>query len=652
MAPCPAPDTSKMVSILLLASLAISIASCTAHNGAHSLRLPIRRQESWSIETRDDPGYGPNPLRANITQRRDLSPYTLELAIGTPPQVIYTALDVFSDSLWLNPDCHASISPETCCANGKYDPNISTTARPKDCSYPWEFSAPYGSVSGCNIEDNVQFAGVNLGIIQVGIANKSWGLTAGRFGLGFGCHPASDITLLDVLKIEGLITTRQFSIALGGTNSPTNDPDNSAVLGEGELLFSGVNTGKYAGELQKMRSHSSGEGDSRFYVNLLSIGLSDPRNCRLLEVTLPQTRAFFDFGTVLSYLPRAFLDDVSDFFPDSLYNSTEGVYEVPCYHRTQDASIDFYFDGVAISVPMRDFILEMNETCYLGVTENQSNDEIILGQSFLKGAYTAFDADNETIYMAQYENCGNLIIEWDPNSTQQEGLCASKPYHFTLDEMLNDFSAVRGRDVLNSGYCPPEPYESVGVAYFNEFLSNPSKFFRVLHKAPSNPHKDSFKAPPNPPNPHKDSFEELKKSHRNNTGRWTPKPTISATGTSSAELSTLTSIAASGSKRPSQTPRPGGGTHSHAIRASAEKTVTVTVGVVTSTVFMPSPITVPVTCHCPVEGTVTHLASLSSSPSSCRATTEYRTLTITKSHCSKAKHTTTETPSKTAARGR
>ncbi|KAJ2983039.1 hypothetical protein NUW58_g6321 [Xylaria curta] len=387
-----------MIFVYLLACIATATAGDTTRHGTRSLRLPIRRSPS-TLETRDGSGYGYHPLRANVTQKNYLSPYTVELAVGTPPQLVYPAIDIFANNLWLNPDCGTSISFEACCANGKFNPSASTTASQLDCSQPWQFSTLNSGATGCYIDDYVQFAGTELGYTHFGIANQSWGETAGRLGLGFGCRGEGDLSIVDQLKSQGLIATRQFSIALGSANPSAGISDNAANVGLGELLFSGLNTRKYAGELRQLYSHPGPQGDARFYVTLTAIGFFDPSSCISVDASQTSSRAFFDFTTIVSYLPWEYMETLNGFFPDVTYNFTEGVYQVPCYHRSHEASIDFYFDALVISVPLRDFVLEVDELCYLGAVANVE-DEAILGQSFLRGAYTAFDLDEEIIYMA------------------------------------------------------------------------------------------------------------------------------------------------------------------------------------------------------------------------------------------------------------
>lgn len=83
----------------------------------------------------------------------------MQVAIGSPPQLVYSAIDLFTNKLWVDPDCFASISYKACFENGNYDPNVSATAGSEDCDLSWGFSTSYGYASGCSVLDEVQFAG-------------------------------------------------------------------------------------------------------------------------------------------------------------------------------------------------------------------------------------------------------------------------------------------------------------------------------------------------------------------------------------------------------------------------------------------------------------------------------------------------------------
>jgi len=64
------------------------------------------------------------------------------------------------------------------------------------------------------------------------------------------------------LKQKGLVTKRQFSIAIGSANDIEGTRED-ADAGLGELVFSGVNTGKFAGELRQVGAIPSTGHDPR-----------------------------------------------------------------------------------------------------------------------------------------------------------------------------------------------------------------------------------------------------------------------------------------------------------------------------------------------------------------------------------------------------
>ncbi|KAI0202691.1 aspartic peptidase domain-containing protein [Astrocystis sublimbata] len=467
-----------MLFIFLFAFIALGIATETVRSGHKSLRLPIKSSKLSTIGKRDDPGYEHHPLKVNATQGRYLSPYTVELSVGTPPQTVHTALDLFSNKIWLNPDCYDSLSYDACCANGKYEPDTSTSATELDCSHPWAIENPYSGATGCYVHDTIEFSGVQVGNVRIGIATASWGQTAGQLGLGFGGKGDVDISIVDVLKAHGLITSRQFSIALGSANPSATKDLNAANVGFGELLFSGINTRKYAGELRKLYAHPAPHGDSRFYVTMNAIGFFDPSNCLFLDRYEPASRAYFDYTTLFSYLPQEYIRALTGFFPSATFNKTEGVYQVPCYHRSHEASVDFYFDTATISVPLRDFVLQVDDACYLGAVAN-TEDEAILGQSFLRAAYTAFDLDANQIYMAQYENCGDSPMSWEDATADEEGQYLNQhPLYFYHVTYIHEAS-YNSHNSLNEPFN--KPLDNFNASISNTHLKAVDKSPQVLN---------------------------------------------------------------------------------------------------------------------------------------------------------------------------
>ncbi|KAI0406365.1 aspartic peptidase domain-containing protein [Xylaria palmicola] len=663
-----------MIFTLLLASLATGFASDETRDRAQSLQLPIRSSGSSAIEIRDDPGYGHQPLRANATQKSYLSPYTVELAVGTPPQRVHVAIDLFSSNLWVNPDCDASPFPEACCLNGNYDQNASTSATDLDCSDSWGFSTPYGSASGCYTVDDVRFAGAYLGYVQVGVANQSLWQTAGRLGLGFGCHGEGGLSVLDSLQSQGLIAKRQFSIALGSANPSAGTVDSAGDVGIGELLLSGINIRKYAGELRKLVSHPGGRGDDKYYVTLTSVGFLDLSNCTFIDTSLPTQRAFFDFTTIISVLPLNYIEAITAFFPDATYDATNETYRVPCHHRAHDASINFYFDTLVIHVPLRDFILEKDDICYLGIIRSVS-EEVVLGQSFLRAAYTAFDLDDEAIYMAQYENCGDqlsyylspfLFVDFNERECDSNKVLHGH-YHrdYALDESLDNYKTFNDPSGPLEHLNTPLLYalfENLHESIYTEFdafglLAEDDVLEHTQHGEDNILQEDEHVAVPD--------LRDERDSPRDGVLTLVIRRAINGPPVrrvvgirEPAQLGLLVEqrLLHAGQHEPLDAQADGdelvdadlaAGHHEsvvgdvHAdlspgvvidggVHAPADKTVTVTVGVLTSTVFMPSPITIPgTTCDCAGTEALPDETGASCEPTT--VITEYRTRTV--SHC-------------------
>ncbi|KAI0161581.1 aspartic peptidase domain-containing protein [Xylariaceae sp. FL1272] len=419
----------KMQSIIILASTALGIVSGTAHDGPRYLRLPLRSRNPQISASGEDPSKSTEfeTVFMSFTQKHVLSPYTVQIGIGTPIQYVELTIDAFSDSIWVNPTCSSSMEPKGCCENGNYNYTWSSTADPVDCSAePWVYSSDYGeTASGCTYIDYVNFAAADLGYMKIDVASESWGFSTGALGLGFGCRAGGEKTIIERIKARGYIDHLQFSVHLGSAiEFEVGRDDEVGEQSNGELMFSGIDTKKYTGELRHVPSHPSpDDNDTRYYLTLTAIGYTEWSSCNRYTYFPNSTHAALDYTQIISRLPGRLMAYLSEIFPDAEYNNDEGYWEVPCRHRDRDATVDFNFDTQRIAVPMHDFVLEYNGTCFLGAVATQDDQLGVLGLSFLRGAYVAFDIENEDIYLAQYQNCGEHILGWESSSPDQTGLC-------------------------------------------------------------------------------------------------------------------------------------------------------------------------------------------------------------------------------------
>lgn len=118
------------------------------------------------------------------------------------------------------------------------------------------------------------------------------------------------------------------------------------------------------------------------------------------------TAIVIDTGSSLSTLPSGV---VSSMVRD-LQGQTDkqGNVIVPCPSSgTTDNTFDFDFGGVTIRIPYSHFVIEAApRTCILGVQAGTSSGVMLLGDTFMRSAYVAFDQDNMQIGLAPYANCG------------------------------------------------------------------------------------------------------------------------------------------------------------------------------------------------------------------------------------------------------
>ncbi|KAI0439149.1 acid protease [Xylaria telfairii] len=340
--------------------------------------------------------------------------YLAELTIGTSTggsqQVIDVLIDTGSFELWVNPNCSASSIPDFCEAFGHYNPALSSTSQKVNND---GFSIKYGSgrVMGPYYKDDIYISGVRIQDQQFGVANSSELVWFGIMGLGHGQGNGfiNYPLVIDSLAAQGFTNTKLFSMDLGRQVSP------GAVI-TGEMTFGGVNTNSYAGMLKKVPTDPS---DPHYKITLNSLGHRAPganASTPFVDSSLPLP-LIVDSGTTLSMLPEPLVSKLAAQFPGAKSDGTGG-YRVDCAYQNQTGTVDFEFlttDGtVTINVAYSDFIWKTGGDCFLGAWFSDKIGTFILGDSFLRGAYVAFDQTNNALFMSNRLSCGdgesNLVV--------------------------------------------------------------------------------------------------------------------------------------------------------------------------------------------------------------------------------------------------
>ncbi|KAK6075754.1 Candidapepsin-3 [Seiridium cupressi] len=337
--------------------------------------------------------------------------FPVTVGTGSKSQVIQVLLDTGSYELWVDPNCAKSNVAEMCKSFGHYDPALSPTS--VDLEHGSEIRYGLGNTNISYFTDDIFIAGGRVQKQQFGVATDSEKVWFGIMGLGYGRkEPGSPGTLnyssvTDNLYDQKYTNSRLFGLELGSQGPPQ-------IAITGQIIFGGLDTNKFAGRLSKIPLDRT---DPHYRVTLSSISHRAPTSLTSTSIMSTPLSVIIDSGTTLSLLPQNIVESIASKFPGAVYDG-DGGYRVPCCHQSLPGSLDFNFGGVTITVPYSEFIWNSGfyngeEHCSLGAQwdttpdPNPKNNFVILGDTFIRAAYTVFDQDNHALYMANYVKCGS-----------------------------------------------------------------------------------------------------------------------------------------------------------------------------------------------------------------------------------------------------
>ncbi len=334
--------------------------------------------------------------------------YFADLTLGSPPQSLRLHLDTGSSDLWVNvPDsslCQGSFQAGTSgCEGGTYDQGSSSTSRVVNNEFNISYVDGSGAV-GNYVSDTLVFGGVTLDNFQFGLGEVS-SSQQGVLGIGYalnevqvnraGLQPYAN---LPVALVNGQhIESAAYSVWL-------NDLDAST----GTILFGGVNTARYQGDLATMPIIQTYGGYYQLVVALTGVTVGGKN---LNSGSLP-AGVLLDTGATLTYLPD---DIVTGIYNDvqAVFVGTQGAAYATCDQANRDSTLDFDFSGQKISVPYNELFLDAgtdnqgrplqfedgSTACLFGIAPAQGGT-IVLGDTFLRSAYVVYDLGNNEISMA------------------------------------------------------------------------------------------------------------------------------------------------------------------------------------------------------------------------------------------------------------
>ncbi|MCJ1309653.1 hypothetical protein MMC25_003313 [Agyrium rufum] len=332
--------------------------------------------------------------------------YTTTLSVGNPKQEVIVQLDTGTSDFWMYAPgatgyCESNSSLPSCEQSGTYDPTASTSATVLNQAFNFTAQvASGGEVQGFTVIDDV-FIG-NFAVRQAVFGAALNGTTTPNvLGLGF---PANEIlvgvapdvpTILDYMVAQGLIKWPAYSMYL-----------NDDINGEGSIVFGGVDTSKYTGELASLPllpriTETGASVVTNFIVGLFNMSI--PASKVTAETTILFDGSFpvlLDPRNTLTVLPSNITDIVS-----AAFNVTDvnGVPSVDCSLATKEGGVSFSFaENATIFADLGSLVIPSNngsQTCEFGI-QTAPNAEYILGSTFMRSAYTVFDLGNFQVHIA------------------------------------------------------------------------------------------------------------------------------------------------------------------------------------------------------------------------------------------------------------
>lgn len=232
--------------------------------------------------------------------------YFINCTVGTPPQAFSLQLDTGSSDIWF-PAANADICQQdpSNCPVGTYDASASSTY--SDPQLP-EFQIQYvdgTQISGAYLSDVLNVGGVQLTNMTMAAALQANTQGIGIMGVGFESgESAASLNgftypnVINVMKNEGKINSLAYSLWLDDLASNT-----------GVILFGGVDTNKYHGDLVSLPIQLDGQTGTISSFTVAWTGLTVHGSGQSSDFSPSEPApAILDSGTTDTLLP----DDIAN----------------------------------------------------------------------------------------------------------------------------------------------------------------------------------------------------------------------------------------------------------------------------------------------------------------------------------------------------
>ncbi|KAJ0166104.1 putative aspartic-type endopeptidase opsB [Colletotrichum tanaceti] len=330
--------------------------------------------------------------------------YFVNGSLGTPAQPMRFHLDTGSSDLWVNTAsstlCKSQGTP--CAVSGTYSANDSSTYNYVGSWFNISYVDGSGA-SGDYVTDKFTIGGSSLTDFQFGVGYTS-SSAQGILGVGYklnevqvaraGLQPYDNLPAKMVA--EGLIQSSAFSLYL-----------NDLYASKGSILFGGVDTAHFEGELKTVPIQKESGVYAEFLITLTKVTLGSKALGENMALAV-----LLDSGSSLTYLPD---DMVTTIFSmvGAVYQQDQGVAFIPCSAANSGANMAFTFSGATVTVPIDELVLNLVairgkrtafangvDACLFGIAPAGAGTNV-LGDTFLRSAYVVYDIDNNEISLAQ-----------------------------------------------------------------------------------------------------------------------------------------------------------------------------------------------------------------------------------------------------------
>ncbi|OBA22791.1 acid protease [Metschnikowia bicuspidata var. bicuspidata NRRL YB-4993] len=333
----------------------------------------ITAKEFWSQHSAERAKRDGYPIP--IVDYRDIS-YRLDVYLGSDAQKSTVNLDTGSSDLWVY--------------SSDYDPSTSSTS--KDTGDAFSIGYLDGTSSaGEYYLDTLKFSTPNPVLSSFQFARSTSSSAYGVLGIA-DRNQERALSEYDnlpwALQAAGITPKASYSLFLG------------AEGGSGTVIFGGIDTEKYVGNLTK---YSAQKSRGALAVNLQTMLV----NGKTLSVDAP---AILDSGTSLGLLPLEYMSELDSVFDTTVYTQGSIEYRLVSCDQPSDKYLDFDFGNNTIQIAYSDMVYHQgNDECLLGFGSYGSY--MIFGDVFLRQAYVYYDLSDLTISLAQasYSSSSNII---------------------------------------------------------------------------------------------------------------------------------------------------------------------------------------------------------------------------------------------------